>query len=164
MPIVKRKTPEERIISIVGPNWRNALQHPAIAAMSHSGMSYDRYDTSIENISHALNMVSGWQGAKWQDKVFVLGLSNLLWRTYGAELITDTTYNRLYKHLIEHSSDVQNNCHVVYHQFLIWDMPKLNVFKKGMLRFPPRPKVAVIIKPKPKPKVSKRPLRKHLRK
>ena len=168
MPIVKRKTPEERFASVAGSNWRDALSHPYIAALCHSGMSYDRYDNSTPNIARALNMVSGWQGAVWQDKVFILILANLLWRSSGAELLTDASYNRLYKHLIEHDKDVAANCHLAYRQVLIWDMPRLNVFRKGYLRFPPKPKVSGGVKPKPKPKpkpkVLKRPIRKLVRK
>lgn len=156
MPIIKRKTPSERLSLMIGPNWQEILRHPAIASLTNLRMSYDRYDASSLNISRAINEVSAWRGASWQDKVFVLTFASLAWRAFGAEVLTDANYNRLYKHLHDNELDIANSCHLVYHQTLLWDLSRLKMFNKDTLRLAPPPKV--------KPPVKKRTIRKKRRK
>ena len=132
MPIKKRLSPEERLSSILGTEWSDALRYPLIAGIVHFG----KYDTSTKNVAKAIEQTSGWRGASFTDKVFVLLLAAILYRKNGESFLTNANYDRLRKHLLEHETDVLNSCGVTYHGPLLWDLPRLSRIPIGELRLP----------------------------
>lgn len=167
MPIVKRKTPEERVDITLGPNWRAIVAAPLVKAISQP-----QYHNGIDVSPLALlDTVERFNDARWitnvglNQKVFAY-VCGIVARRAGVEgLIDDDLVSAIGKHLYAMSTqdkiDKFEGIDFAFRQCMLWDVPAfLDQYKKpGSYVLPElRPKVRV--KPKPK-KLKLKKLKKH---
>lgn len=163
MPIVKRKTPEERVDSTLGPNWRAIVSSPLVKALCqpqyHNGI-----DVSPLSI---LEVVEKFNDARWitnvhlNYKVFAY-VCGIVARRAGVEgLMDDDLVTAIGRHLYAGTTqdkvDKFENIDFAFRQCILWDVPAfLEQYKKpGSYVLPSLTPKRTRIKPKPK-KLKKR--------
>lgn len=117
MPIKKRLSETERVRKQLPDGWRHAINHPLMRKQcyGHTG-----FDASPKNIVTAINMVKGWRGATFQQKLFVITLDLIMEKAYGEGLLDPDNYNRLQEHLDNNQDKMKAENHNVW-QTWCWD-------------------------------------------
>lgn len=154
MAIKKRLTPEQRAQAMLPTGWRRALRHDLLKKQYYK----QQRPTAIE-VASAINMVKGWKGATWDQKVFVMSLDMIMEKAFGQGILDPDTYNRLSEHLYNNEPKIQAASFTAWHVY-VWDIYHdgfgLDDMKPGELYLPPLLKKAKNGKKKKKRRILKR--------
>lgn len=140
MAIKRRKTGDERLEALIGMPLRRIMRMEPLRKITYGHFGYK--DLTADQVSASIHKVNAWKGASYHEKVFVFVLVNMLWRTSetGDIFMSDANYDRLAKHLWEHTSDILGESglaafHAVVFDWATWPInmeppPKLVKLKK----------------------------------
>lgn len=171
MAFVKRSTPTDRLVGLIGPNWQVVLDHPLVARLIHSGVTAPLPRPDAGQFMQWVNMFdqTRWIATVPLDiKIFMYVVCLLLNKAGRPLPLSRNLFEQLHRHLMAASTlekiDAMDGVSFAARQLMLWD---IGVDCK---HFHERYAVVTLnttFKPKPKPvkakpvfKVKPRPTRK----